>query len=57
MTNKMQQCRVIYCSLADLHGQGTVNYPTMLPFVGHFCILYFDARNNEYQVCLLLFAN
>jgi hypothetical protein len=30
--------------------QGTINYPTLLHPVGHFCVLYLDARNHEYQV-------
>jgi len=30
--------------------QGTINYPTLLYLVGHFRILYLDARNREYQI-------
>jgi hypothetical protein len=29
---------------------GIINYPTQLPLVGHFHILYHDARKHEYQV-------
>jgi len=29
---------------------GTINYPTLLHLVGHFRILYHDARNHDYQV-------
>ena len=128
MTKKMQQCRIIYCSLAALHvsidifayhqehlnciysfwcytrkssagfmgeleltcqfqlshetsrqrltcitpetvntvqmllmmreniarnmqgGQGIINYPTPLHLVGHFRIIYLDARNHKYQM-------
>jgi len=30
--------------------QGIINYPTQLHFIGHFRILYHDARKHEYQV-------
>jgi hypothetical protein len=62
MTNKVQQCRIIYCSLASAHvssdifarntcsSQGTINYPTLLYLVGHFRILYLDAPKREYQI-------
>jgi hypothetical protein len=29
--------------------QGIINYPTQLHLVGHFRILYHDARKYEYQ--------
>ena len=44
----MQLCRIIYYSLA------AQNYPTQLHLVGHFCILYHDARKHEYQLQDLL---
>ena len=30
--------------------QGIINYPTQLHLVGHFRILYHDARKHEYQM-------
>jgi len=30
--------------------QGTINYPTLVHLVGHFRILYLDARNHACQV-------
>ena len=33
--------------------QGIINYPTQLHLVGHFRILYHDARKHEYQVYFL----
>jgi len=29
-----------------------INYPSQLHLVGHFLILFYDARKHEYQVCL-----
>jgi hypothetical protein len=28
---------------------GIINYPIQLHLVGHFCIMYHDARQHEYQ--------
>jgi len=33
-----------------LSSQGIINYSTQLHLVGHFRVLYYDARNHEYQV-------
>jgi hypothetical protein len=32
--------------------QGIINYSTQLHLVGHFRILYYDARKHEYYVCI-----
>jgi hypothetical protein len=32
--------------------QGIINYSTQLHLVGHFRLLYHDARKHEHQVCM-----
>jgi len=36
--------------------QGIINYPTQLHLLGHFRILYHDARKHEYQILVDIYS-
>jgi hypothetical protein len=53
------RCRMVSWALPMIPSgsQGIMCYPTQLHLVGHFSILYHDARKHVYNACLVCFLS